>query len=506
MLKGEIKKITRKSIAYSLGDFINYIINFLLFPVYIKMLTPREYGILLLVTLFGTLVRMLMRLGLNDGFMRLYFDYTDQRSRKELLGATYYGLSTINIILFIPLYLFIDKIAWLFLYDADLPPDQMSHLLSTYTPLFTVMLIACFARSFLNIPFTLLRTEERARTFAAISVVRFLANMILKVIFVAVLKWNIHGIVMVDLITSFFFTAAFMPLVWRKVSLRLNLKMLKDLLSFGVPKVPHNMAHHLLNQADRYIISRFLNLASVGIYGIGYTIGMALKFFTYAFNMAWAPHSFKIHSEPDAPKRIARFSTYHLVFQLFIAVGISLFARELLVLLDALLGINPQWFDALPIVPLIAFAYVFQAAYFLTNIGISISKKTRYYPVVTGISLAVNIAFNITLIPVLGIIGAAVTANISYAVMAYLALLFGQRYYKISWEWRRLLKAFLSAVAIVIASKFIDGLAITIRFPCKVLLFILYPFLLWHLRFLLKEEANSIKRFLTKRLSSKGKD
>ena len=149
MLKEEVKTLTRQSIAYSLGDFINNIINFLLFPVYIKMLTPDEYGILLIVTLFGTLLMMLMRLGLNDGFMRLYFDYDDPESRKKLLGATYYGLIIVNIVMFFPIYIFIDKIAWLFLYNPHLTPDAKTHMLALYAPLFTLTLITCFVRSFL---------------------------------------------------------------------------------------------------------------------------------------------------------------------------------------------------------------------------------------------------------------------------------------------------------------------------------------------------------------------
>jgi O-antigen/teichoic acid export membrane protein len=496
VLKKEIKKLTRQSIAYSLGDFINYIINFLLFPVYMKMLTPRELGILLLVTLFGTLMRMLLRLGLNDGFMRLYFDHKKVSERKELLGANYWGLLFINIIVFIPLWFLIDKIARFFLYDSALSPEGMSHLLSTYTPLFAVMLIASCVRSFLNVPFTLLRTEERAKSFAMISVSRFLTNMILKVLFVAVLKWNIHGIVMVDLITSLFFTAAFLPITWRRVSLRLNLQMLKKLLAFGLPKVPHNMAHHLLNQADRFLIGKFINLSAIGIYGVGYTIGMALKFFSYAFNMAWTPHSYRIHKEKDAPYRISRLSTYNLSLQLFAAVLISTFARELLEFFNWLIVIQPKWFEALSVVPLIAFAYVFQAAYFLTNIGISISKKTKYYPVITGTALVINISLNLLLIPEFGIRGAAFTAIISYAAMACLALFFGQKFYPIPWEWRRLATIFSLSVLFVVFSQSIAGISLLPRMILKTAMIISFPFGLWILGFFLKSEKELMAKTL----------
>jgi O-antigen/teichoic acid export membrane protein len=496
MLKEEVKILTKQSIAYSLGDFINYIINFLLFPVYIKMLTPDEFGILQIITLFGTLLMMLMRLGLNDGFMRLYFDYDDKESRRKLLGATYYGLIFVNIVMFIPIYIFMDKIAWIFLYDPHLTPSAKTHMLALYAPLFTLTLFSCFVRSFLNVPFTLLQTQGRAKSFATISILRFASNMILKFIFVAVFRWNIHGIVMVDLITALFFTTAFLPVIWRRISLKLDKKMLKDLISFGLPKVPHNLAHNLLNQSDRYLLSQFKDLAAVGIYGVGYSIGNAIKFFTYAFNMAWNPYSFKIHKEPDAPRRIARLSTYHLSVELMIAVFISCFARELFEIIDAILVINHKWFAALPVVPLIAFAFVFQAAYFLTNIGISIGKKTKYYPLITGVSLIISISLNLILIPRYGAIGAGITAIISYAAMAGLALIYGQRFYKIPWEWRRLSIVFTLSAAAVFLSFQANSMTLALRFPLKFIAFLSLPFLLWAARFFKDDEVNFIRKHL----------
>lgn len=498
MLKKEVKTLTKQSLAYSLGDLINNIINFLLFPVYIKILTPDEYGILLIVTLFGTLLMMLLRLGFNDAFMRLYFDYADEKDRRKLLGSTYYGLLIVNVTFFIPLYIFIEKIAWIFLYDPHITPEQKGYMLSCYTSLFTVTLITCFVRSFLNVPFTLLQTEGRAKTFALISILRFASNMILKFVFVAVLRWNIHGIVIVDLITALFFTTAFLPIVWRKISFKPDFGKLKELIAFGLPKVPHNLAHHLLNQSDRYILSQFKNLAAVGIYGVGYNIGNAIKFFTYAFNMAWNPYSYKIHKEKDAPVRIARLSTYHLTFELLIVVIISCFTRELFELIDAVLVINPKWFEALPVVPLIAFAFVFQAAYFLTNIGLSIGKKTKYYPLITGISLVISVTVNLFLIPKWGAYGAGTTAIIAYAAMAGLALIFGQRFYKIPWEWKRIAIIFTVSVGAVLLAFEADSLALSIRFPLKFIGILALPGILWIFNFFNQEEKSFIKRNLFK--------
>ena len=81
-----------------------------------------------------------------------------------------------------------------------------------------------------------------------------------------------------------------------------------------------------------------------------------------------------------------------------------------------------------------------QGFFALTSMGIGISKKTTYFPVMTLSAAVVNIVLNILWIPRFGIEGAAWATVAGYALMAMMGIYFGNKHYPIPFEWSRMAK------------------------------------------------------------------
>ena len=92
-------------------------------------------------------------------------------------------------------------------------------------------------------------------------------------------------------------------------------------------------------------------------------------------------------------------------------------------------------------VPIILLAYLFYGIYVNLQVGLYIEEKTKYFPLITGAGALVNVATNLLLIPVLGIVGAALAVLASYMVMAAGIFIFAQRFYKIEYEYGKILKS-----------------------------------------------------------------
>ena len=74
--------MARLSLAYGTADVLAQGINFLLVPLYLAFLTPENYGALALLLLLSTFLKILFRLGLDAGFLRIFYDLKeDQQSR-----------------------------------------------------------------------------------------------------------------------------------------------------------------------------------------------------------------------------------------------------------------------------------------------------------------------------------------------------------------------------------------------------------------------------------------
>jgi O-antigen/teichoic acid export membrane protein len=111
-----------------------------------------------------------------------------------------------------------------------------------------------------------------------------------------------------------------------------------------------------------------------------------------------------------------------------------------------------------------------------------IEEKSSYIPVITGIGATINVGVNFLLIPVWGIIGAALATLASYLVMAVVVYKTTQKFYNINYEKGKVIKT-LSFVLIAgsvyyylmsIHNLFITyKILILVGFICSLFLFIL---------------------------------
>ena len=97
--------------------------------------------------------------------------------------------------------------------------------------------------------------------------------------------------------------------------------------------------------------------------------------------------------------------------------------------------------------------------------GIYIEKKTKYLPYITGGAAIINVAANFILIPIMGMMGAAITTLLSYLTMMIGIYFVSQKYYKIDYEYTKILFIFVLLAATVISYfflKFFDYLLLKI--------------------------------------------
>ncbi len=99
--------------------------------------------------------------------------------------------------------------------------------------------------------------------------------------------------------------------------------------------------------------------------------------------------------------------------------------------------------EGISIIPVVLFAYIFQGMYTNFIAGIYIEEKNKSLPLITGLGAATNIIVNLILIPIMGIMGAAIATLAAYIVMAVAIYRVSQKAYPIKYDWMRVGKLFL---------------------------------------------------------------
>lgn len=425
-----VKSLFRNLAIYGLGDVATSLISLLLLPVYTRYLTPSDYGIIAMLLTIEAAAKILFRWGVDTAFMRLYYDCADQRARQKLASTIFFFLAAVNGSL---LAAGIAASGWL--------SGQLFGT-SAYALLVALMIANTFVVGFYFIPFQVLRIGERSGQFIALVFARSAGTLVMRLVLVIGAGMGVLGVVVADVIVTAVFTIVlgrwFAPLI-RPVFSR---PLLRQALGFGLPRIPHSIAHQVMGLADRYFLNAFGTLRDVGVYSIGATFGLALKLFLSAFEYAWTPFFLGAMHEPDAKRIYSTVSTYVLAVLVLLTAGLCAVGPDLV-----RLATTEEFHAAGAVTPWIALGVMFQGIYLVGSIGLIITRRTSRYPISTGVAAASSVAANALLIPAFGLMGAAWANTIAYATLAGVTVWFSSREYPIQYEWGRLLRIGLAGIA-----------------------------------------------------------
>ena len=184
-----VRRISRQLFAYGTADVLVLAISFLLLPIYTRVLSPREYGALALLLVFEAVLKIVSRWGMDAAFLRFYYEHPAEE-RRTLAGtiAGFFALAN-------------GAIAVLLLALAGPINRALFDSLEFIWP-YRLLIVNIFLSTFLVLPFTLLRIQERARLFATINFSLSFGTIVLRLLFVVALGFGIFGILLADVVMT----------------------------------------------------------------------------------------------------------------------------------------------------------------------------------------------------------------------------------------------------------------------------------------------------------------
>jgi O-antigen/teichoic acid export membrane protein len=425
-----LKSLGGNLVVYGIGDAATQIISFFLLPLYVRYLSPADYGVLALLLTVEVAAKVTFRWGLDASFMRLYFDCPDARARQLLASTQFFFLTAAN--------------GALLAVALRLSPVIGPYLLHTnqYDWTLRLVLINTFVTCFYFLPFHVMRIEGRTSTYITLGFLRSAGTLLARLLLVIVLGRGVHGVVLADIAVTALFTVTLVPWFARLIRPVFSRQLLRESLRFGLPRLPHGIAHQVIAVSDRYVLGRFASLHELGLYSTGASFALGLKLFLSAFESAWAPFYFGVMREPDAKNTFSRVTTYGVLMLALLAAGLSACAHDVVAL-----ATTPTFHHAARVIPWIALGVAFQGVYLLTSIGLNITKHTEYYPMATGIAAVTSVVTNLLLVPSFGITGAAWANMLAYGILAFVSWRFSQRFFPVKYESGRLAKIVIAAIS-----------------------------------------------------------
>jgi O-antigen/teichoic acid export membrane protein len=324
-----------------------------------------------------------------------------------------------------------------------------------------------------------------------VALTRFLVGASLNIYFVAVLHRGVFGLIFSELISAVLFSPVYLWHLVPDLGLTFSRPILGRLLAFGLPGVPSSLASMAMSYVDRFFLQHYCSTKEVGLYSLGYSIGLVINLAVQAVQLAWPAHMFVIARRPDAEKQLSKMLTYYVAGMGFAGLSVSVLTPEILTIMT-----TPQFYPAGTVVPFITVSYVLYGTRFMVNSGLEIHNKLYYSALIIVGSALMNLLLNFLLIPPYGMLGAAVATLLSYGVLLLAQASVNLRFWHIPYQYGRLIKVALTWGAIFGASLLIHASSPWLNGALKLLLLATYPLLLYGLSFFEASELAKIRQLL----------
>ncbi|MCX6171114.1 MAG: polysaccharide biosynthesis C-terminal domain-containing protein [Ignavibacteriales bacterium] len=425
----KIKELTKDTAIYGISTIIGRFLGFFLVPFYTNVINTHDFGIYSNIYAYLAFLNIVFIYGMDAAFMK-YASLNDKSEKKRIFSTAYLFVFLTSIVLSV------------FLYLLKTPLSHVMEIPAELTKLYYYLILILIFDTLAIVPFANLRLERKAGKFTAIKLTNILLNISLNFILVLKYKMGIEAIFIANLIASAFSFFVFTPDIFKMLHLKIDKELLVKYLKFGLPYLPASMAAMIVQVVDRPVVLAMTNESTLGIYQANYKLGIFMMLFASMFQFAWQPFFLTNAKEKNAKELFAKVLTLFVIVSSLIWIILTLFVEDFarFQFLPGKSIIGKEYLSGITIVPIILLAYLFNGIYYNFQAGIYIEEKTKYFPYVTGAGAVVNVVVNILLIPLLGIIGAALATLASYIVMAAGLYFFSQKYYPIKYEFGKIFK------------------------------------------------------------------
>lgn len=439
----QIKKLGKETAIYGISTVLARLLNFLLVPLYANVLTTAEFGIVANIYSYIAFIIIFYSFGMESAYFR-YASSKEIGDEKDNFSTPFLAITSASAFFSLCVIIFAEPLTSVFQIDISL-----SHIL-----LYTAGIL--FFDAVLLVPYASLRLHHKAKFFAVTKVLTIIFTVILNIITVYYLRWGIEGIFFSNLAASLFAFLLLLPTILRQLHFSFHQQLFKELLKFGLPIVPVGVSGILLQIVDRPILKLLMDDSAVGIYQANFRLGIFMALVAGMFEYAWRPFYLSHAKAPDAKQLFSRVLTYYLLGSAVFFLALSFFLPH--IIQYKFFGryiLPPPYWEGLKIVPLVLLSYIISGVGVNLNAGIQIEKKTAYIFPTAFAGAATKIILTFALVPLYGIMGAAIATVAGYFITDASLYFIVQKFYYIKYEFGRIAKlVFSTAGAFFLAEMF----------------------------------------------------
>lgn len=395
---GEARRLIRNTGIIAVGGMATKLVQFLLLPLYTTVLSTGEYGTVDYINTIALFLVPAVSLLMDEAMFRFLIDCDDDLARTKVV-TTSCAVLLIGCVVFAAAMLAV-WLVW--------GPGNLGWVAALVVVQCLLAMVSAVMRGFGD-----------TVAFAAMNFIASLATIVLNVLFIAVFRWGVVGMLAATVIAQGCTAAVFAvhKRLWRFVDAEtLSKSEAREMVRYSLPLIPNKVSWTVMNMLDRLIIMNTVGANAAGVYAVSYKFPGVMDQVYGFFYQSWKESSARaLNGEED----VGFFynSVYRALRRFMMAVVLMMTA--LMPLVYGLL-VKGSFDEGILYVPILLLATYFSNISGFYGGVFTAHRDTRIMGTTTVVSALLCAALCFALIPTFGLYGAsAATLAATFTVSEY---------------------------------------------------------------------------------------
>lgn len=400
----------------AIGQLSSKLLVYVMLKFYTSMLGTAGYGEMSVIVNACDLLISVVSLSISSGIMRFALDQSNNGQMVFSMGV---NTILINSVLFLAITPLIGKIPFLKGYEWTIYIYVVLGALKEVCAIYV-------------------RSRQSVTLFAIDGIVTTVSTVVFNLILLGIFKFGIVGYIfsiILGNITSMIFLGITGQLYAEYRPFGVDRTLRSAMLRYSIPLMPSMIMWWIINVSDSFMVKELMSNDAAGIYSFAYRFPNLANLVMAIFSNAWRMTAI---TERNSRATSNFYSNAFSMLQtiMFIAcAGIMLILRPVIMPFFASEGFETAYLY----VPVLLGAVIFQGMVNFLGSIYEAARKTTHSLTSSVVSAVTNIVLNILLIPLIGIMGAAVATLTSYIVVFIYRIIDTKKYLYMKVYWLKII-------------------------------------------------------------------
>lgn len=403
------KTLVKNTLIYMIGNFASRFLGFILLPLYTYYLSTLGMGNYDLTITVVTIIIPVITLQINDSLYRYLLDSSSDADNERVISNSVFVTAAGMLALCIGFALF----------------TQFYKMMS---PLLILIYILVTVLS--GLWQQIARGLKKNIVYSAAGVIFTFVTLVSNILLLAVFRMNVDALFYSNIAASLalviYVESRVRILRYIKIKL-FDYKFIKELIKYSAPLLPNALNWWVISACSRFAIKYYIGADANGIYAAAIKFPGILLAFNSIFYLAWQESAIQEYESEDKNRFYSNMFNIYMKFQLGLLIGLIPVTRWMMALMA-----KGDFYQAWEYVPMLYIGTIFQAFATFYGTGYLSSKDTKGAFTTSVAAAAINLVFNLTLTPLIGIQAASLSSMLAFGGMWLLRIIQTRKYFDIS--------------------------------------------------------------------------